>query len=756
MGWRGTLRATEAAARRAERESQRRHRQMLRDDAARTKMEIKQRSAYDVELYENTIARLLSVHKEAPGAWDWNQILNTPPPVSPERSTASETRAQTELSTFRPGLMDKLLGRTDRKRILLEQAVEQARNQDEQRYQSVYQEYYGRHTDWEERRQLASRILGGDTHAYVDALGDYNPFADLNEMGAAIEIEAHNATFLSVRVQIGGSEIVPSEIKTLTSTSKLSVKPMPRSKSQEIFREFVCGTVLRVGREVFAFLPVENIIATILAKILDTRTGREGMAPILSVAMARKTFDDLNFNLLNPVDAMQNFEHRMQFNKSSGFGPVDLIPPPKSGDDEKRSATRDAPVRTTTPALSPKPEPGPDLSLCVDLTSASIHGRPNPITQLLDGTPNSEGCLALPISKLAGPANIPTDAKLNLRLSQRISQRIEEAGYCVEPDPRFGGDTYDWGQTVLLFKLFEGDPAAASPAYVGAANLLRLSVFVAAADGRVDPQELQVFSKLIEQQLQFTKTELKRLQLLERVLTEDVSTAVKRATKVAKSIPVEKRPLIAKVLVRLAAVDGAITKGEYSALERIFKIFEIPHSELERFIREVRPPSEEITIEGPTTESGGEPIPQPFDQQRPQFVIDMTRVLAITTETKEVIGLLSAVLSEEHEQLPNGDIRRSPAKVELLASRPQLTANPQQIDRFPGLDASYHSILDRLLAREVWPRSEFCALAGEANMMPLKVCDAINEWSDEALGDFLLEGEDPVVVHRNLILKEKS
>jgi hypothetical protein len=40
--------------------------------------------------------------------------------------------------------------------------------------------------------------------------------------------------------------------------------------------------------------------------------------------------------------------------------------------------------------------------------------------------------------------------------------------------------------------------------------------------------------------------------------------------------------------------------------------------------------------------------------------------------------------------------------------------------------------------------------------MPLRIQDVINEWADESLGDFLLEGEDPVIIRRKLILKEKT
>jgi hypothetical protein len=35
--------------------------------------------------------------------------------------------------------------------------------------------------------------------------------------------------------------------------------------------------------------------------------------------------------------------------------------------------------------------------------------------------------------------------------------------------------------------------------------------------------------------------------------------------------------------------------------------------------------------------------------------------------------------------------------------------------------------------------------------MPVAVTDVINAWADDALGDFLIEGEDPVIIHAELL-----
>jgi len=59
--------------------------------------------------------------------------------------------------------------------------------------------------------------------------------------------------------------------------------------------------------------------------MVNTSTGLPELRNILSVALDRETFAGLNLDAVDPSDAMANFEHRMKFKKTTGFGPVDLL-----------------------------------------------------------------------------------------------------------------------------------------------------------------------------------------------------------------------------------------------------------------------------------------------------------------------------------------------------------------------------------------------------------------------------------------------
>ena len=132
------------------------------------------------------------------------------------------------------------------------------------------------------------------------------------------------------------------------------------------------------------------------------------------------------------------------------------------------------------------------------------------------------------------------------------------------------------------------------------------------------------------------------------------------------------------------------------------------------------------------------PVPQ-------EFVLDMDKVKSITKETREVVGILSVLMEDEPKTSVSGP------EIPKVSDAIKTALKPSP---FNGLDAEFHPILERLLARDSWPKNDFKSLADEFHFMPSKIHDTLNEWADEVLGDFILDGEDPVIIHRELIAKE--
>jgi hypothetical protein len=110
----------------------------------------------------------------------------------------------------------------------------------------------------------------------------------------------------------------------------MSVKAMPKGRFHEIYQDYVCGCMLRVAREVFAMLPVETVLVTASADLLDSRTGHIAVQPVLSAAMPRTLIAKLNFEQLDSSEALENFRHRGDFKatrKSGVFQPITPLTP---------------------------------------------------------------------------------------------------------------------------------------------------------------------------------------------------------------------------------------------------------------------------------------------------------------------------------------------------------------------------------------------------------------------------------------------
>jgi hypothetical protein len=327
MGWKGALRSLEADARRREREARRRQRELERQRAQLEKMQETERAAYEVQVYENYIDVLLSVHKDCAQPWDWEKIYSAPPPKKPERSDKRERAAQAELDGFKAGLTDKLLGRTESKREELIRAVAWAREADESACQEALKAYEQDHADWDATRELAGKILEGDSNAFTDAIIQAGPFHEIEGLGSSIKSHADDGSVIQVTLCVNGEEVIPKESKILLKSGKLSVKPMTKTKFYELYQDYVCGCVLRLARELFALLPIEMAIVTAESELLNTQIGHLEMQPILSVAIPRETLEGLNFDGLDPSDSMNNFIHRMKFMTTKGFHAVKALTP---------------------------------------------------------------------------------------------------------------------------------------------------------------------------------------------------------------------------------------------------------------------------------------------------------------------------------------------------------------------------------------------------------------------------------------------
>jgi hypothetical protein len=315
----------QASARRAERNSKRRQRELQVRQKEFAKMEALEQAAYEVEVYENHIDLLLSVHKDCGEIIDWSEFANQLPPIKPEALNTHENQARAKQSSYKPGFFARTLKLEARQRKKIELAIQAAVAKDTQQLAQELSEWEAQYQDWKVDHELALGILAGNAQSKIDAVLRVDPFTDISHLGTSINFSVAETGILECTLSVHGIKVIPQEIKSLLQSGKLSVKKMPISKFNELLQDYVSSCVLRVGQELLSILPERLVIVTAVDSLLNSATGHLEDQPILSVALARETLFKLNMQSIDPSDSMKNFVHTMNFKKTTGFMPVDKV-----------------------------------------------------------------------------------------------------------------------------------------------------------------------------------------------------------------------------------------------------------------------------------------------------------------------------------------------------------------------------------------------------------------------------------------------
>ena len=327
MGWKGTVRSVGAAVRSAERDAKRRQRELEREQRQYDKMQELEQAAYEVDVYENHIDVIQSTHKECSPLVDWSQIVLSKQPKEPRKTKDNEEKALLISDNYKPGIIDRLFKRVEKKRVLFSQKITEAIKIDGDNYKSRVSIWEKNTVEWKESVEIAKALINGEAEAKIEAIDNLQPFSEISNLGSSLSVSVYDNGILEATINVHGTEIVPSESKSLLKSGKLSVKNMPKGKFNEIYQDYVCSCVLRVGNELFSTIPDKLVLVTAVDELLNSQTGHLEEAPILSVAVSRKTMESLNLETIDPSDSMVNFKHNMSFKKTKGFDRVERIDP---------------------------------------------------------------------------------------------------------------------------------------------------------------------------------------------------------------------------------------------------------------------------------------------------------------------------------------------------------------------------------------------------------------------------------------------
>ncbi len=186
MGWKGAVRSIGAACRAAERDAKRRQRELEKQQKQYEKMQVLEQAAYEVEVYQNNIDLLQSMHKECGSPVDWKATSIAPEPEKPESLNERENQARNKAENFQPGFISRILKKEDKKRDQLKKDILKAIENDELDYNSKIESWKEEHNNWSESVQIAQGVLNGDQESKIKAIENLDPFSEISTIGSAI------------------------------------------------------------------------------------------------------------------------------------------------------------------------------------------------------------------------------------------------------------------------------------------------------------------------------------------------------------------------------------------------------------------------------------------------------------------------------------------------------------------------------------------------------------------------------------------
>ncbi len=178
-----------------------------------------------------------------------------------------------------------------------------------------------------ELQPFAQSVLAGDIDAYFKVIEQVDPFDDLLEYGSGFEVGTDDPKLMEIEFQVKSDEIIPTEYPDMKANGEIVMKAFSKTAYYELVQDYVSSTMLRVARDTFALLPVQQVIIHAVDKVLNPATGNDEEVTIASVKIKRDAMATLNFERIDPSDCLESFESNVKFRKTAGYAPVDRVLP---------------------------------------------------------------------------------------------------------------------------------------------------------------------------------------------------------------------------------------------------------------------------------------------------------------------------------------------------------------------------------------------------------------------------------------------
>jgi tellurite resistance protein len=316
-----------------------------------------------------------------------------------------------------------------------------------------------------------------------------------------------------------------------------------------------------------------------------------------------------------------------------------------------------------------------------------------------------------------------------------IANLLGKMNIGIEPDPRFGSLVPKPEQDVVLFKIGDNAPNSPSAEYSAATVVLHLASAVAGVDGSVDSTEERHLEEHLEAWMHLATDEKTRLRAHTQWLLSSFPgmNGVKKRIELLKQ---DQRESLGRFLVGVAQADGYIDPTEMKILTKIYELLGLDTQSLYSHAHSAA--VEPITVQtADFMKPQGYTIPSSPVKLTEGISLDMSSIAAKLAETVAVSAILNNIFTEEEPAQPTETVS-------------ELTTSDVSI---AGLDHESSAFMRMLASKLIWAREELEKLAADHNLMLDGTLDSINDASFDHFGGPFFEGDDPIEIDREIVVK---
>jgi uncharacterized tellurite resistance protein B-like protein len=374
--------------------------------------------------------------------------------------------------------------------------------------------------------------------------------------------------------------------------------------------------------------------------------------------------------------------------------------------------------------------------------------------ELVAANTGRRGFAKVEMSALAELRDIAFRPKLTRAQSIDVARAAQQMNYALVPDPWSIQRPYVWNEKVAVVASDGSIDEESDRLYQAAALMLELGIGMAAADGNIDREEVVHISHVMRDHFRLPSEYARRLEVYRALLIKAPPTLNGLGKRIEGTFDEVGRTALARYLVGIAAVDGIIDPGERKALNRLYRALDVPLEKMEALLKELAvADSEPVVVKQGKPDQGGEPIPQPT-----AVALNTALVQQIMKDTADVATMIGKAMGEyDHRHDDEGLVSESeqvPAvrtDEEAPVGLDEESVGESASNKFEGLDPRYGRALEELTHKSEWTRAELEELARRYLLMPAGLIDEINDWADESLGDYLIDGDGPYSVRAELL-----